>query len=185
VDERLRAYAELVRAWAPRLDLVAPRDLGRFEERHIGDSLRALPLVRSLPPGAAVDVGSGAGLPGIPLAISEPTRRWTLLEPRRGRAAFLEEVVRRLELGAEIVTARAESWGASRAGRRRYVVATARALAPPERAFALLEPLVAPRGARVVWVGAHAVIPEQAGEWAPGIAIIPRGPDGTSEGDLG
>jgi 16S rRNA (guanine527-N7)-methyltransferase len=50
-DEGLAAYAELVRAWAPRLDLVGPRELERFEERHIADSLRLLPLAEALPEG--------------------------------------------------------------------------------------------------------------------------------------
>ncbi|MGH2757021.1 MAG: RsmG family class I SAM-dependent methyltransferase, partial [Actinomycetota bacterium] len=65
---KLAAYAALVRTWANRLDLVAPGDLDRFEERHIADSLRLLPLLERLPEGPCVDVGSGAGLPGIPLA---------------------------------------------------------------------------------------------------------------------
>ena len=109
--EAFLRYAQLVRAYSPKLDLVSPRDLDRFEERHIRDSLRALRYVRQAPPGPAVDVGSGAGLPGIPLAIADPYRHWRLLEPRRRRAAFLEEVVRELDLPNVEVLARTAARG--------------------------------------------------------------------------
>src|SRR5688500_14128170 len=72
---KLDLYAALVRAWAPKLDLVSPADLERFEERHIADSLRVLDLVAGAPQGPCCDVGSGAGLPGIPLAIASE-RHW-------------------------------------------------------------------------------------------------------------
>ncbi|MGH2694478.1 MAG: 16S rRNA (guanine(527)-N(7))-methyltransferase RsmG, partial [Actinomycetota bacterium] len=127
------AYAELVRAWGSRLGLVSERDLDRFRERHIEDSLRLLPLLDSLPVGPAVDVGSGAGLPGIPLAISRPQREWRLLEPRRRRSAFLEEVVRELALdNCEVVIATAQEAARDPRLARAHVLATARALTPPK-----------------------------------------------------
>lgn len=144
-------YAALVRAYSRKLDLVSPGDLDRFEERHIRDSLRALPYVRQAPEGPAVDVGSGAGLPGIPLAIADPERSWVLLEPRQRRAAFLEEVVRDLELpNVEVAAETAEQ--AADAGRS-FSVATARALAPPTAAIEMIRPLVTPGGSILVFVG--------------------------------
>src|SRR5918999_4554751 len=104
----LARYADLVRRWSERVNLVGPSDLDHFESRHIADCLRLLPLARGLAPGPAIDVGSGAGLPGAVLAIAEPGRRWRLLEPQRRRAAFLEEVVRVLRLDAEVVVLSAE-----------------------------------------------------------------------------
>ena len=145
-------YAQLVRGYSSKLDLVSPADIDRFEERHIRDSLRALPYVRRAPAGVAVDVGSGAGLPGIPLAIADPDRQWRLLEPRKRRAAFLEEVVRDLDLpNVDVVAETAEAVSA-RDGAT-HAVAIARALAPPQYALEMLRPLVVPRGTLLVFVG--------------------------------
>lgn len=169
---RLVEYAALVRRWAPRLDLVSPGDLPRFEERHIADSLRAAAVVDSLPPGTAVDVGSGAGLPGIPLAIAAGPRRWRLLEPRPRKAAFLEECVRVLELDCEVLTLTAQE-----AARRAdllgdHVCALARALAAPAEAFRLLLPLVRADGAAGIFASPDTRLPAEA-EWvSEGLAIM-------------
>lgn len=145
-------YAELVRAHSDKVDLVSPSDLDRFEERHIRDSLRALPWVRRCPPGPAVDVGSGAGLPGIPLAIADPDRSWLLLEPRQRRAAFLEEVVRDLDLTNVEVRAQTAEQATAELGPV-HSVAIARALARPTAALEMLTSLVVPRGTVLLFVG--------------------------------
>ena len=145
-------YAELVRAYSDKLDLVSPGDLERFDDRHIRDSLRALPYVRQAPKGPAVDVGSGAGLPGIPLAVADASRAWVLLEPRQRRAAFLEEVVRDLELDHVEVRAQTAEEAAIEAGAT-FSVAIARALAPPAYAIDMLRPLVVRRGTVLLFVG--------------------------------
>lgn len=169
-DERLAAYAGLVRRFSPQLDLVSPGDLPRLEERHIADSLRALPYVRQALPGVAVDVGSGAGFPGIPLALADPQRDWRLLEPRKRRAAFLEEVVRELDLSnVEVATATAEVL-ATTVGPV-HAVAVARALAPPAQARALLEPLVVKRGTLLLFVGASES-PTKDAEVEPGLVRL-------------
>jgi 16S rRNA (guanine527-N7)-methyltransferase len=172
VATALSRYADLVRRWSERVNLVGPSDLDHFESRHIADCLRLLPLARALPPGPAIDVGSGAGLPGVVLAAADPARPWRLLEPHRRRAAFLEEVVRELELDAEVVALRAER-AATRADlAAMHVLATARALAPPAAAFRMMEPLVAAHGVRAVMVGRSARIPSEAEFWSEGVAII-------------
>ena len=152
--EALQAYADLVVAWAPKLDLVSPGDLQRFHERHIEDSLKALPEIMSCPPGPAVDVGSGAGLPGLPLAIADPSRHWRLLEPRKRRAAFLEEAVRGLGLACEVLLLTAEQAAGDPRLAATHAVGTARALATPEVAVELIRPLLASGGRTIVWVGA-------------------------------
>ena len=172
MDESLRAYAALVREWAPRLDLVSPRDLERFEERHVEDSLRAAPLLDELPDGPCVDVGSGAGLPGIPLAIARPDRRWTLLEPRQRRAAFLEEAVRKLGLDCEVIAVTAEQAARDERLAGSHVLATARAVAAPAEVRKLCEPLLAPGGATLVFSGAGTEAPPDAEEWASGLTIM-------------
>jgi 16S rRNA (guanine527-N7)-methyltransferase len=168
----LAAYTSLIRSWAPKLDLVSPADLERLETRHVADSLRALPLVDSAPPGPAVDVGSGAGFPGVPLCIAGRPRHWRFLEPRSRRAAFLEEAIRELDLDAEVLVMAAEE-ASTQEELRHHVVATARALAPPSRSFALLAPLVVSGGLRIVWAGKEAESPEHAGVWEPGLLTMP------------
>ncbi|MGH2699984.1 MAG: 16S rRNA (guanine(527)-N(7))-methyltransferase RsmG, partial [Actinomycetota bacterium] len=160
--EALAAYAELLRRWAPRVDLVAPGDLDRLESRHIADSLKALPVVRAAPPGPALDAGSGAGLPGVPLSLADPGRLWRLLEPRAKRAAFLDEVVRELALHAEVIRKTTSEAASDPLLAGQHAVATARALAPPPTAFELLRPLMTPDGIRIVWVGEGAEIPADA-----------------------
>jgi 16S rRNA (guanine527-N7)-methyltransferase len=167
---RLAAYSALVRAWAPRTDLVAPGDLAHFEERHVVDSLRLQALVAGA--NRAIDVGSGAGLPGIPLAIVDESVTWTLLEPRAKRAAFLDEAVRTLELSCEVVRATAQEAGRDARWAAAHNIAVARALAPPTEAFALLLPLVVPGGRAALLVGRDARLPPEAEMWADGVAIV-------------
>src|ERR671918_2334303 len=164
-------YREIVKQWAPRLDLVSPGDIDRFDERHISDALRVLPLLEGSPAGPFADVGSGAGLPGVPLAIASG-RYVRLIEPRRRRAAFLEECLRRLGLAGEVVAITAEQ----AADDPRYAAAppfaVARALAPPVEALKLILPLVASGGTAAVYLGAGAKMPPNSEEFAPGIAIV-------------
>jgi 16S rRNA (guanine527-N7)-methyltransferase len=170
--EALADYAALIRRWAERIDLVAPADLDRLEERHIADSLRLAPLLDVLPPGPCADVGSGAGFPGIPLAIVRPDRPWRLIEPRRRRAAFLEEAVRVLALDCDVVVSSVEEASADAGLARAHALVTARALAPPQRAFELIMPLVTPGGAGAVFVCGGATMPLESEEWVPGVAIM-------------
>lgn len=169
--EGLAIYEDLLRKWAPKLDLVAPGDVDRIGPRHIEDALRAVPLLDSLPEGPAVDVGSGAGLPGVPLAVAAHPRPWRLLEPRRRRAAFLEEVIRELSLDAEVITSTAED-AAADPRLCTHVVAVARALAPPQAAFSLLLPLLGEAGTAVLWIGRLAKIPPEAALWTQGLATM-------------
>jgi 16S rRNA (guanine527-N7)-methyltransferase len=98
---RLDRYEALLLERAAALGMIAKGDLGRLRERHVLDSLRAVP---ALPEGAPeiVDLGSGAGLPGIPVAIARPEAHVILAETRRQRIAFLELAA--AELGLENVS---------------------------------------------------------------------------------
>ena len=168
----LDAYAELVRTWAMRLNLVSLDDLDRIETRHIQDSLRLAPLLFEAPEGPCMDVGSGAGFPGVPLAITNPDRHWRLLEPRSKRAAFLEEVVRQLDLpNAEVVAASAEQAAGDPSFVGAHALVAARALAAPPQAFQLMRPLVSPGGIAAAFLGAGAEVPRGTQGWENGIAI--------------
>lgn len=123
--------------------LIGPREVPRLWERHllncavVGELLHARERV--------VDVGSGAGLPGIPLALVRPDCTYVLLEPLQRRAAFLTEVVADLGLESYVSVLRARAEEVARSGET-YDVAVARAVAPLDRLAAWCLPLVRPGG---------------------------------------
>jgi 16S rRNA (guanine527-N7)-methyltransferase len=115
----------------------------------LDDALRALPLLTERE-GRVIDVGSGGGSPGIPLAASMPDRAFTLLEAERRKCAFLERFAAELS-NVEVIWGRAEELPVDG-----YGVALAKALAKPPVATELCLPLVTPGGAAVLWVGPDA-----------------------------
>ncbi len=130
--------------------VIGPREADRIWDRHI---LNSLALADLIPVGATVvDVGSGAGLPGIPLAIARPDLSVTLLEPLLRRTTFLEPVVRELGLGdrVRVVRARAEDH------HEQYDVVTARALAPLDRLIRWCRPLLKDGGTLLALKGRSA-----------------------------
>ena len=101
-----RRYAELLAGPAVERGLIGPREVDRIWDRHILNSVAVAELIE---PGArVVDIGSGAGLPGLPIAIARPDLRVTLLEPMLRRTEFLTEAVAELGLAVEVVRGRAE-----------------------------------------------------------------------------
>ena len=112
----------------------------------LDDALRAAPLLERFP-GAVVDVGSGGGTPGIPLAAVLPERFFTLLEAERRKCDFLERVTTSLD-NVAVVWGRAEEQTPDT-----YGVALAKALAKPPVAAELCLPLVAPDGVAILWLG--------------------------------
>ena len=101
---RLARYAELVERWSARHNLVSFANRRELVDRHIVDALAGAEALGGS--GVLLDVGSGAGLPGVPLLVVRPGWRGVLLEPRQKRWAFLKVVVRELGLDAEAVCAR-------------------------------------------------------------------------------
>jgi len=143
----LRSYAELLENRGVSGGLVARGDSGRIWPRHVLDSLRALPCLRPSDR-RVIDVGSGAGLPGIPLAVAVPRLSVVLLEARTRRVAFLELASSRLDLpNVTIEHGRAESTAV------RAQVCLARALAPLPAAWELCAPLLEPGGRLVYFAG--------------------------------
>src|SRR5260221_8819986 len=114
--------------WNERVNLTAITDPLAIEMRHFLDSLSVLKAV-SLPPGTRViDVGAGAGFPGLPLKIVCPQIQLTLLEATGKKTTFLEHVADELKLsGTNVVNLRAEEAGQNRAHRQQYDVDLARA----------------------------------------------------------
>lgn len=135
-------YAELLAAAALQRGLIGPREVPRLWERHL---LNCAVLSELLPDGVTVcDVGSGAGLPGIPLALVRPDLRISLLEPLLRRTNFLREVVELLGLEqVSVVRGRAEE---VLGGMEPVHVVTARAVAPLDRLAGWGVPLLRPYG---------------------------------------
>jgi 16S rRNA (guanine527-N7)-methyltransferase len=125
--------------------LTSLRDPAEARRVLLDDSLRGLELVRDLSSGSVVDVGSGGGAPGIPLAAALPDRELVLLEAERRKCAFLEAWA---PPNARVVWGRAEEQETDWAG-----AAVAKALAHPPTAIEWCLPLVREGGVAVLWVG--------------------------------
>jgi 16S rRNA (guanine527-N7)-methyltransferase len=152
------AFASHLSTSAVARGLIGPRELPRLWSRHI---LNCAALGPVLPAGASVaDVGSGAGLPGLVLAIARPDVEVLLVEPLLRRVTWLEEVVSDLHLeNARVLRARAEELPV-----RMVDVATARAVAPLERLAGWCLPLVRPHGLMLAIKGRSAAEELQAAE---------------------
>jgi 16S rRNA (guanine527-N7)-methyltransferase len=139
-SQTIQTYAEILQGRAIEWGMLGPREADRVWDRHI---LNSAALGELIPNGSSVvDVGSGAGLPGIPLAILRPDLTVTLLEPLLRRSTFLTEVVDELGIAARVrvVRERAEDH------KGRYDVVVARAVAPLDGLIRWCDPLRRPAG---------------------------------------
>jgi 16S rRNA (guanine527-N7)-methyltransferase len=145
--EQLESFESLVRGHAIPLGMVAAADAGRLRERHVQDCLRAATVV-----GAAdrtsYDLGSGAGFPGVVVAIACPSLQMTLVESRLPRAAFLKLVVERLGLSnARVAGCRVDTLT------QLVDLCFARAFTRVAKAWKSAEPLLSPQGRLVYFAG--------------------------------
>jgi 16S rRNA (guanine527-N7)-methyltransferase len=147
----LETFIELVARYDRALDLVGPGSRGASLREHALDALAALPLLPT--EGRVVDVGSGNGLPIVPLLLARPLLEGVLLEPRERRWAFLKEIVRELGLTADVRRERVEVHRGSE-----YDAMTVRALAPRVWGGAAAR-LVKVGGVVAWWCGADTVAP--------------------------
>jgi 16S rRNA (guanine527-N7)-methyltransferase len=153
--------------------LTALQDRADARRVLLDDALAGVELVRRFD-GPIVDVGSGGGTPGIPLAAALPERRMTLLEAERRKAELLERWIAELP-NLRVIWGRAESQATDT-----YSVAVAKALAPPPVAAEWCLPLVAEGGAAILWVGPSA----DAGAVATVAARLAAEPDDAPPGFL-
>lgn len=146
-EKKLTAYAALLRQWNPKINLVSPTTLPALEQRHIADCAQ---LVPHIPQDACevLDVGSGAGLPGLILAILAPQHHYTLVERDHRKAAFLFTAKQQLEL--ENVTVLNDD---VRNISKQYQVITCRAWADLSEILNLTSPLLAQNGAWLLLKG--------------------------------
>ena len=142
---RLERFEDLLREQAVPMGMVAASDAVRLRERHIVDSLRAAPHLPDT--GRVCDMGSGAGLPGLVLAITRPDLRFVLVEVRRNRAAFLRVAAQDLT-NVTVHARRLETF------REQVDACTARAFGPPAKSWESANRVLAPGGRLLYWAGA-------------------------------
>jgi 16S rRNA (guanine527-N7)-methyltransferase len=140
---------------------------------HVADSLAALPWIDAS--GRSADIGSGAGFPGLVIAIARPEIEVELVESAHRKCEFMTEAADALDVGnVRVVNARVEEWGAA-AGRARYDRALARAVAPLATLVEYAAPLLARRGMLIAWKGARDPVEEAAGARAAAqLGMAPR-----------
>jgi len=171
----LQLFAALLARWNRTVNLVAAGDEALLWDRHIADSLQLVPWVRgaAAPKGAlpdrAIDLGSGAGFPGLVLAIATGVP-FDLVEADQRKAAFLREAARQTGAPVRVHPVRIEAAAIAPAP-----LVTARALAPLPKLLALAVPLLAPGGTCLFPKGANvqAELTEAAVQWHMRVETIP------------
>ena len=143
---QLDGFARLLYHWSGRMSLVAPADRSAIVTKHLIPAILMRSAIVVRPHATVADLGSGAGLPGVPLQICLPEARFFLIESRRRRASFLRSALRQAGLQqAKVVNQRAEQWdGIPDMG---VDLVVTRAVASPADALALAAPLLGARGA--------------------------------------
>ena len=156
--DAFRLYLAEVRAWGRKINLVSPRDLDRLARRHLLESFNVLHPPVSLVGARLVDIGSGAGFPGIPLAIWQPDLHLLLVESIRKKAQFLTHVVEKLMIGdrVKIVAARAEDIANQDDYRDQFDLVTARGAGTLTRVVRWAAPFLRLGGCLIAFKGAEA-----------------------------
>jgi 16S rRNA (guanine527-N7)-methyltransferase len=139
------------------LNVTAIRDPDEAIERHLLDSLRALPLIDAAPPGPLADVGSGGGVPALVIAATRDSRDIHAIEATGRKAAFIAEAAEAMGVAVAVHAARSEELAAEGSPwRDAFACVCARALAHPPVAVELCAPLCRQGGRLVLWTGAQA-----------------------------
>ena len=146
-------HVRLLLAWNAAINLTAIREPVAVAVRHVADSLTALPVLRARGVDRFVDLGSGGGFPGIPLAAALPAERALLVDSVAKKVRFLSTAIEAVGLEAAAVaeTTRAEALARSPRDRERWPAVTARAVGSLAELVELAMPLLAPGGVHVAW----------------------------------
>jgi 16S rRNA (guanine527-N7)-methyltransferase len=156
-------HVRLLLAWTEAINLTAIRDPATVAVAHVIDSLVAVPLLRERGVDRFIDIGSGGGYPGLPIAAALPAARALLLEPINKKARFLSTAITAtgFETSVEAAAVRAEALAADHRHRGRWPAVTARAVADLAELIELSLPLLEPGGMLVAWKRG-----DLAAEWA-------------------
>jgi len=156
--EALQTYADLLAQWNQKVNLTAITSPEEIRRKHFLDSLSCLLVMKGTPSARLIDIGTGAGFPGLPLKILQPEMQLTLVESVGKKTNFLSIVVQELGLEqVEIITDRAETIGQAPAHRESYDWAVARAVAGLPVLVEYLLPLVRVGGSILAQKGESAI----------------------------
>ncbi len=146
-------HVRLLLAWTGSINLTAVRDPVAAATVHVIDSLTGLPWLRARDLPTLLDLGAGGGFPGLPLAVTLPATRVTLVEATGKKARFLEVAVQAAGIAdrVAVVAARAESLAGDRAQRGTWAAVSARAVAATADLVELAFPLLAAGGSLIAW----------------------------------
>ena len=182
---RLGLFLALMRAANDLVNLTSITDADAAWERHVFDALTLVPLLQDLPPGARVaDVGSGGGVPGLPLAIALPDHRFTLIEATGKKAAFLRSAAGALGLaGVDVENERAETLGQRDGRRDAFDAVVARAVGPLAVVAELCVPLAKVGGLTLLIKGERA--DEELGAGRAALHLLHAAHAGTVETPTG
>jgi 16S rRNA (guanine527-N7)-methyltransferase len=163
--DQLSDYLELLLRWNEKTNLTSVREPVEIVKRHFGESLFMAAALSGEAPATAIDVGSGAGFPGIPLKIYLPQIAVTLVESQNKKATFLKEVIRKCTLiDINVLSVRAETL------QQQADLVTLRAVERFEQSLSVAAKLVSPSGRLALLIGAGQV--EAAKKLLPGFEII-------------
>lgn len=151
--EQFQKYLELLLEWNEKINLTAITDPHEAVVKHFVDSLTFLKVVPIKQGAKLIDVGTGAGFPGIPLKIMRPDIDLTLLDALNKRLVFLRDVAEKLGFEVEFIHKRAEEAGKLKEMREKYDIATARAVAPMNTLCEYCIPLIKMKGLFVAMKG--------------------------------
>ena len=151
--EAIDGHVRLLVAWNAAINLTSIRDPAEIAIRHVADSLTAVDAVRAAGGEAILDIGSGGGFPGIPLAAALPSSEALLIDSVGKKARFLEVAADAIGLAGRIRvgSVRAEALAVDARHRGRWPAVTARAVAPLAELVELAFPLLAPGGLLIAW----------------------------------
>jgi 16S rRNA (guanine527-N7)-methyltransferase len=146
-------HVRLLIAWNAAINLTSVRDPAQIAIRHVADSLTALDTLREAQVDAFLDLGSGGGFPGLPLAAAMPRAEALLIDSVGKKARFLQVAAKAVGLGERlrVGSVRAEALAADSRHRERWPAVTARAVAPLAELVELAFPLLLPGGLLVAW----------------------------------
>lgn len=146
-------HLRLMLAWTAAINLTAIRDPVEAVTAHVMDSLAAVPVLRERASSGLLDLGSGGGYPGLPLAVAVPAARAVLVDSIAKKARFLATAVTALGLAGrvDVVAARAEQMAADRRHREQHPLVSARAVAALPELVELAFPLLQPGGWLAAW----------------------------------
>lgn len=154
LTDRLMSYLELLEDWNQRMDLTAVLEEDEMLDRHFIDSLSVLRTGLLDGCGSLIDVGTGAGFPGMALALALPDTRVTLVDAQRKRLGFLEAVIERTGAkNVQLIHGRAEDCGRKKELREQFDVSVARAVAPLDVLCEYLLPFARVGGRMICWKG--------------------------------